>query len=268
MYHFISGMPRAGSSLLSAILRQNPLFYASISGPVGRMITDMLTSMGPDNEAHSFIHDAQRQRVLRSIFDAYYADQFEGGIETVFDTNRRWTASAAALDELFPDSKIICCVCSPADACDSFERLWRRNALVPSVIYGGFANTTVQERVKAIMGSTGVVGFAYQALKDAWYGPHRNKLLIVEYDALAARPTSIMAQLHATLHLPPFEYDFKNIKPIPGVKEFDRELGTPGLHDVKSEVVWEKRVSVLPPDIYNSLPKPFWRVKEAATTPG
>ena len=33
-YYFISGLPRSGSTLLSAILRQNPDFYADIASQV------------------------------------------------------------------------------------------------------------------------------------------------------------------------------------------------------------------------------------------
>jgi len=33
-FHFISGLPRSGSTLLSAILRQNPRFYAGMTSPV------------------------------------------------------------------------------------------------------------------------------------------------------------------------------------------------------------------------------------------
>ena len=32
-YHFISGLPRSGSTLLSAILLQNPRFHAGMSSP-------------------------------------------------------------------------------------------------------------------------------------------------------------------------------------------------------------------------------------------
>ena len=32
-YYFISGLPRSGSTLLSAILKQNPEFYADIASP-------------------------------------------------------------------------------------------------------------------------------------------------------------------------------------------------------------------------------------------
>ena len=37
--HFISGLPRSGSTLLAAILRQNPSLHAHISSPVGALIT-------------------------------------------------------------------------------------------------------------------------------------------------------------------------------------------------------------------------------------
>ena len=32
--HFISGLPRSGSTLLAALLRQNPRFEAGMSGPL------------------------------------------------------------------------------------------------------------------------------------------------------------------------------------------------------------------------------------------
>ena len=35
--HFISGLPRSGSTLLAAILRQNPRFHAAMSSPVGSL---------------------------------------------------------------------------------------------------------------------------------------------------------------------------------------------------------------------------------------
>ena len=45
--HFISGLPRAGSTLLSALLCQNPRFRAGMTGPVGTLVEAMLkaTSM-------------------------------------------------------------------------------------------------------------------------------------------------------------------------------------------------------------------------------
>ena len=58
--HFISGLPRSGSTLLAAILRQNPHFHAGMSSPVGTLFNALLRQMSQDNEAAVFIDDAQR----------------------------------------------------------------------------------------------------------------------------------------------------------------------------------------------------------------
>ena len=44
--HFISGLPRSGSTLLAGILRQNPRFHAAMTGPVGALFGAMLNAMG------------------------------------------------------------------------------------------------------------------------------------------------------------------------------------------------------------------------------
>ncbi|MGC2777569.1 MAG: sulfotransferase, partial [Bradyrhizobium sp.] len=106
--HFISGLPRAGSTLLSAILRQNPRFRAGMTGPVGSLVDAMLRSMSMSNETSIFITDAQRKALLEGIFSSYYADVPKGDV--VFDTNRNWCTRLPLLTELFPRAKVICCV--------------------------------------------------------------------------------------------------------------------------------------------------------------
>ncbi len=49
--HFISGLPRSGSTLLSAILRQNPRFHAMMTSPVGAIYLAMLGAVSRKNEA-------------------------------------------------------------------------------------------------------------------------------------------------------------------------------------------------------------------------
>jgi hypothetical protein len=48
--HFSSELPRSGSTLLSAILRQNPRFHAGMTGPVGSLVDAMLRNMRMNNE--------------------------------------------------------------------------------------------------------------------------------------------------------------------------------------------------------------------------
>lgn len=262
MYHFISGLPRAGTTLLASILNQNPACTASIMSPVGRIVTDALHAMGPDNEADSFITDDQKHGVLNGIMDGFYA---RDNHDYIFDNNRRWTANAALLDAVWPNSKIVCCVRSPAAVVDSFERLFQANPLALSVIYGAKPNLTVYERVSEIMKATGVVGFALNALRGAYFGPHKDNLILVSYDDLARFPAQVMKDLTDALMLPAHNYNFEAIEQVPGAEQFDRDVSTPGLHTLGPKVVYTERSSVLPPDIWNSLPKPFWGIKEEVT---
>jgi sulfotransferase len=52
-YHFISGLPRSGSTVLSAILRQNPRFHASISSPVSGLFGNVLQTVSAAGEFRS-----------------------------------------------------------------------------------------------------------------------------------------------------------------------------------------------------------------------
>jgi hypothetical protein len=52
--HFIAGLPRAGSTLRFAILRQNPRFHAGMTGPVGSLVDGMLRNMSMSNQTAIF----------------------------------------------------------------------------------------------------------------------------------------------------------------------------------------------------------------------
>lgn len=253
-FHFISGLPRSGSTLLAGILQQNPCIHAHIQSPVGQCITELHHAMSGANEAHWFIDDDQRLRILKGVFDAYYA----GFPEIVFDSNRRWCANMALVRALFPDAWVLCCVRSPIAIIDSLERLLRTHPLTLSTMIGLDANTNVFDRVKRYMDPVGLVGYAWRSVQEAYYGPNRDRLLMVNYDDLARFPDKLLAEIHEKLELPRFEYDFNAIEQLPRTELFDQSIGTPGLHSLKTKVEYLPRSSILPPAVLASLPRAFW----------
>ncbi|WP_309236453.1 sulfotransferase [Microcoleus sp. FACHB-672] len=62
--HFISGLPRSGSTLLSAILRQNPRFHAGMTSPVEALVERMLEAISENNEYSVFISPEQKQALI------------------------------------------------------------------------------------------------------------------------------------------------------------------------------------------------------------
>jgi sulfotransferase len=258
--HFISGLPRSGSTLLSAILRQNPKFHAAMTSPVGVMYMALESAMSRRNETAVFFTDAQRRDVLSGVFTNYYTTiQAE---KLVFDTNRTWCAKLPALMQLFPDARVICCVRNIAWIMDSIERLVRKNAFELSGMFGFEPGSTVYTRLNRIAASDGMVGFALDALKEGFFGEHGSRLVLVEYEALARAPDSTMAHLYAALGEPLFPHDFDNVDYE--ADEFDLALGAPGLHAIRRKVDWIERQTVLPPELFRRFDGDmFWRYPDA-----
>jgi sulfotransferase len=253
--HFISGLPRSGSTLLAALLRQNPRFEAGMSGPLAGLVGALLGEMSARNEYSVFIDDAKRERILHALFDSYYADCTA---EVIFDTNRTWCAWMAAIARLFPDAKVIACVRDLPWILDSIERLVQRNVFSPSLIFDYKPGGSVYTRVHGVVAQDGLVGAAYNGLKQACFGAERERLLLVQYETLAADPAKAMHAIYDFLGEAVFEHDFDHVDY--DVTEFDERAGTPGLHTVRGTVKAVPRASLLPPDLFNLfIHHAFWR---------
>ena len=161
-FHFISGLPRSGSTLLAAILRQNPRIHASISSPVGQIFRAVFEEMGAKKGFSILLTEKQKRALLTSVFSSFYGSM-DDRREVIFDTNRLWTARLPILQELFPDSKVICCVRNPAWILDSVEKLIRRNALDNSRLFSKGESATVYRRAKALQQDDRMLGFAWTA---------------------------------------------------------------------------------------------------------
>ena len=244
-FHFISGLPRSGSTLLAGILRQNPLFHAAMSSPVAGLVNGALEQMGANSESYSFFDEAKRKRICKSLFEAYYADKEH---PLIFDTNRQWTARLHQLVELFDDFKVICCVRNPAWIMDSFESIHRKNPFDYSRMFNAASRQTVYSRCESLISAGGSVGSAWTALKEAYYGEFSDRLLLVDYDLLTQHPARTMELIYRFIGEPYFEHDFNNVDYQES--EFDQQLGVKDLHTVKKKVEFKHRRSILPPDLF------------------
>jgi sulfotransferase len=253
--HFISGLPRSGSTLLAALLRQNPRFHAHMSSPLAGMADALLGEMSGRNELSVFISDEQRRRVLRGLFAGYYGEEFAA--EVVFDTSRIWCSKLPLLNGILPESKIVACVRHVSWIVDSLERAIRKNALRPSIMSGFHPGGTVYNRTEGFTNGDGVVGFAYNALKEAFYGEHAQRLMVLQYETLVGDPARAMTEVYDFIGEPQFKHDFGNVQF--DVEAFDLHSGMPGLHAVGRKVVAPERATVLPPDIFQRFENnAFW----------
>jgi sulfotransferase len=259
--HFISGLPRSGSTLLAAILRQNPKLHAGMTSPVAYLCGQLLAALRADTEWSVLVDGEQRKNILSAVVNAYYHDIHLQKV--VFDTNRAWCSRMPALARLFPRSRVIACVRDLAWIFDSFERVVRKNPLLMSRLFKPDQSTTVYNRVEALNSPAGPVGFAWNALREAYYGEHARQVIFVDYEALTQEPQRTIDTLYDLLNLPRFDHDFDNVTYEDG-HEFDARIGVPELHLVARSVRFVERPTILPPDIFQRFSnRCFWRGQQS-----
>jgi sulfotransferase len=257
--NFLTGFPRSGTTLLAALLRQNPKFYSSISSPLSDLFYANELAMAQNKETGLFIKDELRDKILKNLFNSYYED-FP---EVVFDNSRLWSARLPILSKLFQEAKFIVCVRELGWVVDSFERLYRKNGMAPNAIYSWSNSGTVFERAKTVTASEGVVGFALNAVQEAVASEEASKILLLDYENICKYPEGVMKKLYEFVNEPYFEHDFENFNY--SENEFDLRLGARGLHNVSGPIVWQPRNTILPLSLFHDINKNnFWRKNNAS----
>ncbi len=226
-----------------------------MTSPVGTLFGAVLAQCSAGSEFGPVIELAQRRRLLKGLFDNYYADCPR---PVVFDTNRQWCARLPALRDLFPQAKVIACVRNVAWVMDSIERLYRANPYENTKLFvDDTERNTVYSRVDTLAQRNRLVGFAWAALKEAYYGEHADSLLLVDYELLTHAPEQVLRLVYDFIGEPWFAHDFDNVRY--DAPEFDQALGVGGLHRVKPRVAPQARRTVLPPDLFEQYARlSFW----------
>jgi sulfotransferase len=253
-YYFISGLPRSGSTLLSAILRQNSEFYADIASPVEALAgtaIDVVTSA--DNNLS--VTEDQRKNLMYGIFDGYY-QHIEKPV--IFDSSRGWTKKTNFLKALFPYTKILCPVRDIVSILNSFEVISSKNPFHTK----GLAehNKNVFARCDGMMDrNDGIVAGPWILLQEG-YALNPEMIHFIEYENLCKEPEKTMRGVYEFLERPYYSHDFENVEY--SNETFDKACNLKDLHTVKRKVEYNPPRCVLPPEIfkkYQELNMEFWR---------
>ncbi len=252
--HFISGLPRSGSTLLSALLTQNPRFAAGVVSPVQGMFNGVLPMMGT-GEFAKFFDDECRASVLRGIVENYHQPKPE---QTLFDSNRLWTGKLPILRALYPHARVIACVRSVGWIIDSIERVARANPLQQSALFGGVTGSVYARANYLLNADAGLIGQPWSLLREAWFSQFADSLVVIDYDRFTANPQATVAALYQALDETPFAHDFEAL--AFDTPAYDAQLGLPGLHRVRPKLKFEPRLLSIPPDLFAQHEEAaFWR---------
>jgi len=255
-YYFISGLPRSGSTLLSAILKQNPEFYADISSSLEAITGNSIDTI-TGNETNFIISENQRKNLLYGIFEGYYRH-----IEnpTIFDTCRNWTKKTNLLQALFPYTKILCPVRDIVSILNSFEIIASKNPFHTTTLVDTTDIDNVFARCHEMMNKRDGVVFEPWIFLQEGYALNPEMIHFIEYENLCKQPEKTMRGVYKFLEKPYYSHDFENLEY--SNENFDRFCNLEGLHTVRRKVEYKPPRCILPPEIvqeYKKANMEFWR---------
>jgi len=235
-FHFLAGLPRSGSTLLSALLNQNPEIHASTNSPLLDTIHYTEEYLLYNSEQYKATPNPQgAHRVLSSIPHNYYFNTPE---PIIIDKSRGWVNQIQHIkDYITPEPKIICMVRNIQDIMCSFLSLIEKSNSLSFVDKGLLENhleLTNDNRCEFLMSPRGIIGMSYYALAEAFRKGHQKHLLLVEYENLIQNPQRELNHIHSFLNLPLYSYDFSNIQSK--FDEKDEVYGLENMHTVRNKI--------------------------------
>lgn len=244
-YVFTAGLPRAGTTLLGTILKQNPEFSASISGPLARFARAIIQESTAQGGYGTECPPEKTKNLLKGLFENYYDDPTK---RVCINHNRGWPLLLPTIKDMYPETKVLMCVRDIGWILDSFEVLIRKNPYIFSTMFSPDEGVNVYTRCETLLNPGRTLGFAYNAVKQGITSEFKKDIMIIDYVNLVSDPERMLKSIYKFIDEPYFEHDFNNVEA--SYDEFDEEVKLPGLHTTRKKVQYITRESVIPPDIW------------------
>jgi sulfotransferase len=209
--HFLSGLPRSGSTVLTKLLSQNPDIFASSTSPFLDYLLPAAFQLHSIKETHSAGHYVDVQRILSTAAFAFY----DTPKKHIIDKNRGWLTNYEAIDkELQQDPKIIITLRPIEEVVASFYKIinyTNNGSETPEQIFLG--------RIKDIY---------LELLNKAYL---RDKICIVTYQQILQDSHNTLKRVESFIGADHHNYDINNIRDDD--PENDEKWGIPELHKIR-----------------------------------
>ena len=235
-FYFMSGLPRSGSTLLTALLNQNPEIHASTNSPLLDTIHYTEEYLLYQSEQYKATPNPQgAHKVLSSIAENYY---FNTQQNIIIDKARGWVNQIQHIqDYITKEPKIICPVRDIHDIISSFLNLVyhsKTTSFIDEALIKSNIEINNDNRADYLMSPQGIIGQSYHALSEAFRRGNDKYLLLVEYDDLVSQSQKELNRIYDFLELPRFIHTFENVKPK--FDENDEVYKLEHMHTVRNKV--------------------------------
>jgi sulfotransferase len=265
-YYFMAGLPRAGSTVLSALLNQNPRIHSGPSSPVVPIMLELEKNFSNNELFVAYPKMDQAKQIIASVLPQFYNDVSKA---VIIDKNRSWVNRPEYITGYFDiEPKIICPVRNLDEVVASFVKLCHDNPIqagkplnfIDKAIIKNGQELTDENRASFVAGP-GIIGQSFDGIKSILSKGQDKLIHFVEYDDLMDNPQETMNKIYDFLEEEHFEHDFDNITNIHRENDMNT-YGIEKMHEVPSKL---KKSSidpkqVLPEEIYNLCQgQEFWR---------
>lgn len=249
--HFISGLPRSGSTLLASILNQNPDIYVTPTSPMLNVAVKMQEAWAEDPTVIANHKELQPQinNLTKAILPAFWEHRPE---PIIIDKGRGWAKNMPTVNKIFGQKiKVVVITRDLPSIMASWLTIIRKQPdcyIDREIMKKGFAPTD-ENRMAEMW---------FNMVKDCMEGLHQIKkdvpdqILEVTYDQIVSDTQGTLRKIEEFLNLPTHTYDLGHIEN--DTKDDDLVAwGFDGLHTIRPKVekISKDPKEVLGEELYN-----------------
>jgi len=213
---YVTGLPRAGSTLLCQLLGHHPdIDSTGHSSPLCPALNKLRHQLS-DNEFLLSQLDVDFDIVYQRLLNAFrgFINGWIAESESawVVDKNRGWLNQLEMVSHLDPDCRMLVCVRELGQIYGSVEAQHQKTLLLDFPDH--LANLSRYARADKLFGNEGVIGTPLKAIESLQEIDKRlqDRLYYVVFEHLMSEPVTVMREIYKWLNLPEATFDPKQLK--------------------------------------------------------
>ena len=236
---FVTGLPRAMTTLLCNVLANNPRIGGGETSPLLEYIYGARYNFSTTPEVKSALSDEEMTDSFLAFCKAgmnAYAEQITQK-EIYLDKSRGWIHYAPFLWKFNPEAKIIVCIRDLRSIVSSLEKKWREN---PEIIDSRDQPqnqdfVTIDQRANHFLNDA-PLGIALKRLHNALTTKTLDKMYVVKAEDFTQNPEKSMKGVYDFIAEPYYEMDYKNIKQVTIENDRISDFGIYGDHKIRTSI--------------------------------
>jgi len=251
----MAGLPRSGSTVISALLNQNPKIYSGPPSPVLHAMFLLEQGLFEDEFFLANPKMDQVKKIISNVIVEFYND-VENSI--IIDKNRAWTNKISYIQKYLNEKpKIICPVRDITEILSSIITLIKNHPYQEGHSKINFIDQSLikldipitdDNRCDYIMEYGGFVGQSLSGINEVLKNKYSDFIHFVEYKDLLQDPQKTLNKIYDFLEQDYYEHDFENIKSTEYLNDFEI-YGIKDLHRVRTRL---ECVSKNPEDVLSN----------------